>query len=60
MIKIIKTWFYYQFKERKYLKSTISFYEYLICKEISEVLELSDDTKEEVLDFYGLQYNKGE
>lgn len=60
MIKIIKLWFYYHFKEKEYIKNVIKFDEYYICKTISEVLVLSDKTKEEVLDYYGLQYNSND
>lgn len=58
MWEIIKMWFYYTLKERDYIKQVINFEGYVICKTISEIVVLSDETKSEVLDYYGLQYNK--
>lgn len=57
MWKIIKLWFYYTFKEN-YIKDFIKFDEYYVCKMISENDLLEDDTKTDVLEFYGIQYNK--
>lgn len=58
MINVIKIWFYYHFKEKRYIKNVVKFDAYYICKTISENDFLKDDTKCDVLDFYGLQYNK--